>query len=120
MDVGWSDVANLLTASGIGAIVGGVVNSLVQVWGKRGSERANIAEKLTGSADKWITRVEAENDELQHDLREMRHHMNVIGMALDKLRRQCNGDHPLCEGLDDTSEYVRRVLFHFDEKDGKL
>ena len=85
MAVDWTDIANVLTASGIGAVFGGIANSVIQIWGKKGSDRADIAEKLTSSADKWITRIEAENARLTGENKNLRRALISVTDILDEL-----------------------------------
>lgn len=92
MALDWTSVANVLTASGIGAIVGGVANSLIQVWGSKGRDRADIAERLTESADKWLTRVEADNAKLVGQNVKLREALDSVTLVLEQLIEDCSPD----------------------------
>ncbi len=115
MAVNWSDVANLLTVGGVGAAIGGIAQSVVQLWGKRGQVRSDIADTLTNSAGSWVARVDARNVELSDDIKKYRRALSIVDDLVEEaVDLLCNGGvdpkSPGCEKLREIRRLARDAL----------
>ncbi len=83
-----SDRGNLIASiitGGFGATLGTIVTSIIQVISKRGESLASAADVITGAAEKTVSRLQRENEEMRKALVYLTEIDDEIILALNEL-----------------------------------
>ena len=90
----WSPLVNGIVTGGLGVTAGSIVTTLLQMWGKKGESRARAADLVTGAAERIITRLDRENQEMREAiilltdvLDQVLPEIHATPATLDKLKR---------------------------------
>lgn len=63
-----NDITSALITGGLGATIGSVATTLIQVYSKKGETRAQAANIISGYQSQWIDKLQRENQNVREVL----------------------------------------------------
>lgn len=105
-----SDSVSALLNTGIGAVVGAIAVSLINIWGKKGESRATAADLVTNAAGGLIDRLERTNERLDKENKQMRAAIITLTDVVDEMITVCDLDEATKKRLHEANHRAKMVV----------